>query len=480
MSESSIRETDVVVVGGGFAGVRCATILAEAGVRVCILEENVHMGGQLLRSIPENLGRNRNADRDSVKRLGKDFLNQLRGLRVRMETDTAVFGIYPEREIAVEVGGDRIERIRYKYLVLATGARERFMPFPGWTLPGVMSAGMVQVMLKSSGIRPSERILMGGSGLFLLSAAYEFIRSGGKVVSVLEDTGMLEKIRMIPNVVRLPVKLVEGARYASSLLIHGVPYRFRTRIVAAEGSDFLKSVVTARTDQEGRVRAGTEKRRSVDTLAVGYGFIPNVELFQLAGCGLEYRREMGGWVARVDENMETDIPGVFAAGEPTGVAGALKSIVDGEIVAWRLLQIMERKPAATADRKLSRLRKRRAVHMRFGAAFNGLFSIPAEAYRDIPDETVICRCEDVRLGDIRGAIAEGYSTLADLKTAFRVTMGGCQGRTCGAMIEDILGAMTGNTPDKMGPISQRPPARPIRFSSFPDCAGKKKIWFSSI
>ena len=467
MAEHSRPDFDAVVIGGGFAGVRCATLLGEAGISVCLLEENDHMGGQLLRRLPESLSVGKGHASDAVRRMGMRFLEQLNRRKIHLKTSTAVIGIYPGIRISLLLNEKKVEEIQGKYLVLATGARERFFPFPGWTLPGVISAGMVQVMIKNSGILPDKRMLIAGSGLFLLSAAHEFMRAGGKVISVLEDSGMLSKIRMLPAVLPFPVKMTEGARFVSSLILHGVPWKFRRRIVAAEGSESLRSVVVARTDGSGRIRRGTEKRIAVNTLATGYGFVPNTGLAALAGCRLEYRPLLGGWTVGVNELMETSVPGILAAGEPTGIAGALKSIDEGEMAAVRILQLMEKIPHREARKRLHRGTRRRRAHERFGEYFNGLFRVPPEAMEDVPDETPICRCEDVKMGDIRAAAAAGYQTLPGIKTATRATMGRCQGNTCLPMINDIMTMLSPEgkqyEPEQ---ASHRPPARPARLEAF--------------
>jgi len=469
MDRTTRVSVDVVVVGGGFAGVRCATLLAESGVSVCLLEENTHLGGQLLRRLPEGLTNNRRQTKDAVRRMGLRFLNQLRMQNITLMTGTAVIGIYPDIRLSVLVGERDVVEVRGKYLVLSMGARERFFPFPGWTLPGVISTGMVQVSIKNSGILPAPRMLIGGSGLFLLSAAYEFMHAGGRVISVLEDSGMISKMRMLPAVMPFPVKVIEGARFVSALVRHGVPWRFRRRIVAAEGKEALKSVVVARTDRRGRIRQGTEKRIVTDTLAVGYGFVPNTGLAAMAGCAMEYRSMLGGWTVKVNDWMETSVTRVFAAGEPTGIAGALKSIDEGEIAAIRILQLMEKIPDALALRHFSRGKRRRRAHERFGAHFNGLFRVPLAALEDIPDETVVCRCEDVKMGDIRRAIMAGYRTLPGIKTATRSTMGSCQGSTCIPILNDIISLLAPPESTKdPDPTSFRPPARPVRMGAFLD------------
>jgi D-hydroxyproline dehydrogenase subunit alpha len=456
---------EVLVIGNGFAGIVAANRLAAAGADVVLLDENLHIGGQLLRRLPERLGTDRAYHPDHVKKIGARFIAALKANKIKVLNRTRVLGIYPGREVLIEENEKKVRTLTTERIILASGAREKFLPFPGWTKPGVLSSGAVQVLIKSSGVLPARDLVIGGSGVFLYSVAYEALKAGARVRAVLEQTPMWNKLPLAMQLPRQWPKLTEGARFLSRLVLSGVPLRFSTRIVEARGSGALEQVVTAPVDGKGHPLSGREKIYPTQLLATGYGFSANIELAQMAGCRSEFAAERGGWVVSVDENLETSLPGIFVAGEVTGIAGALKSICEGEMAALAVLRQLGRADGPECEKRLARLRRERRHHLQFGKYFNLLFRIPDAAYLDIPDDTLVCRCEDVTMGDIRRAVANGYDTPATLKIALRSAMGDCQGRTCGPVIYDILAALTGRSQDSMTPLVVRPPVKPVSVSS---------------
>ncbi|MCX6556136.1 MAG: FAD/NAD(P)-binding oxidoreductase [Candidatus Aminicenantes bacterium] len=462
MSQTAV---DVLIIGNGLAGIVAANRLAAAGAEVMLLDENIHIGGQILRQIPQRLGSLKGYHPDYVKKVGFGFIDAMKNNKIKVRNRARVLGIYPGREVLIESDEKKVSTVRAERILLATGARERFLPFPGWTMPGVLSGGAVQVLIKSSGVLPARDLVVGGSGLFLYSVAYECLKAGAKLRAVLEQTPMWNKFPLAWQVLHQLPKLTEGSRFLSRLFFSGVPLRFSTRIIEARGDGSLAQVVSAPVDGKGRVCSGREKIYPTPLLATGYGFSANIELAQMAGCLSEFAAERGGWVVKTDERLETSLPGVFAAGEITGIAGALKSICEGEIAALAILRQMGRPFGPAQERRLARLLGQRRHHLQFGKYFNLLYNIPASAYLDISDDTLVCRCEEVTMGDIRRAVANGYDTPATLKIALRSAMGDCQGRICGPIIYDILAALTGRSQAEMTPLVVRPPVKPVSIGS---------------
>lgn len=459
---------DVVIVGSGFSGIVAAGILADHGLAVLMVDENFHVGGQLLRKIPPELGHYSSDHLDYTKKIGFRFIECIRHKNVTILNRTLVLGIYTGKKMLLEISGKEVKTVTCDTVLFATGARERFVPFKGWTLPGVFSTGLLQVMMKSSGVLPAEKLLIGGTGLFLFAAAHEYLKSGGKLLSLLEQSAIWDKVKFFPLLLRQWPKMMEGARYVSRILFSGVPLKFGRKIIEARGNGQLQEVLTARVDASDRVVGGTEKRYKTGALAVGYGFSPNIELPQLAECQLEYSAAKGGWVVKVDDDMRSSVAGIYAAGETTGIGGAFKSINEGEIAAWAILRDFEKIKEDDYRRRLKKLSRQRKHHLKFGEYFNLLYRIPPDDWQAIADDTVICRCEDVTMGDIRQAVAAGYRTPAALKVAVRTTMGNCQGRTCGSAIYDILAALTGESCQNIEPFTVRPPIKPVVMASLAD------------
>jgi len=454
------KQCDIAIVGSGFAGLVAANILADRGLGVLLLDENLHPGGQLLRRIPWQGGSSRP---DRVRRFGFDLIGRLGTRRIEVLERTKVLDAVGQHHLLVEKDGSEITLIEPRMILLAAGARERFLPFKGWTLPGVISTGAAQILMKSSGVLPAAKMLVAGMGPLLVAVAAEFHRNGGSVPAVLDMSRMRDKLSVLTQTVHQISKLKEGISDLASLFLGRVPLHHRTAVVEARGGAELGSVVAARIGKDGAFLEGTERVYSTESLAVGYGFAPNIELAQVAGCATEYDRDKGGWVVWVGDELETSVAGIFAAGEITGIAGALKSLHEGELAAWGMLKKAGRD---VDERRLARLQRARARHLRFGKRFNALHRFPERALLAIPDETAVCRCEDVRMGDIKRAVMEGHETPAALKRALRIGMGNCQGRTCAPLLYEILSALTKTPAERIPALSARSPVKPVAMGSF--------------
>lgn len=461
---------DVVIVGSGFSGIAAAGMLADRQLNILMVDENIHIGGQLLRKVPPILGNYSAYKPDHTKKIGFRFVENVRQKRITILNRTCVVGVYPGNRLMLESERKTIYDITCDVLLFATGARERYLPFKGWTLPGVYSTGMVQVLMKSSGILPSKRIMIGGSGLFLFSVAYEYLKNKGKVLAVLEQTGMMGKVKMLPALAHQFAKVAEGAKFLSKIFFSGVPVKHRQKILEARGNEALEEVVTGRVDSSGKVIPGSERIYQTDALGIGYGFVPNIEGPQQAGCELQYTPDMGGWIVKVNSHLETSQENILAAGEITGVGGAFKSIDEGKIAALTILKKFQKIDEVDFQRQMKRLTKKRKHHLQFTHYFNSLYRVPEQAFLDIPDDTIVCRCEDITFGDIKKGIAEGYDTPMALKSGMRLSMGNCQGRTCGPVVYDILSAVTKTDANSFGPFNTRQPMKPVSIEALANFA----------
>jgi len=459
------KRYDVAIVGSGLAGIVAANTLAEHNLNILLMDENIHLGGQILRTIPQRLGTLTISESDKVRRAGFRFIENSKKKKISVMNRTVILGIYPERELLLEENGKSVFTIRPDIILFATGAREKYLPFKGWTLPGVVSTGAVQVLMKGSGVLFSKEMLIGGSGLFLFAVAYDYLKNGGRVLGVLDQTAFFAYLPLLTLGLHHLPKLAEGTRYAATLLCSGVPIRHRTRIIEARGDRYLREVVTAKVDSKGNPLDSRGRIINTHGLAVGYGFAPNIELPLLAGCELEYDDAKGGWVVRVGDDLQTSAGNVYAAGEITGIAGALKSLNEGHIAALSILRVLGKIGEREFSLHFKGLTKQRRHHLSFGAYLNSCYRVPDTAIYQIPDETVICRCEDVTMGEIRTAIREGYHTPGAIKKATRTGMGRCQGRTCGPILYDIISAYTGKPSNEIPLLSVRPPIKPVTFDS---------------
>ncbi len=456
---------NVIIIGSGFSGITAADILAGHNLSILLVDENIHFGGQLLRRIPEELGEYSSYKSDKIKKIGFHFIDKVKSKKITLMNKTVLLGVYENNEILLEYNREKTIALKYDILLFATGARERFLPFKGWTLPGVCSTGMLQVLIKSSGVLPAKKMLMAGSGLFLFAAAYEFLKNGGELLGIMEQSPFWNKIKFFPQIFHQLPKFSEGARYLSKIYCSKTPVKYRHQVIEARGEGSLKEVVVGKLDKNGGLISGSEKTYQTEALVVGYGFVPNIEAPQLAGCKLEYSQEKGGWIIHVNDRMETSEDSILAAGEITGIGGAQKSMNEGKIAAYTILEqlgIKDKKKLVPIQKKL---RKERKHHMSFVKCFNSLYRIKPKTILEIPDDTIVCRCESVDMKSIKNTVQMGCHNPNSLKISTRCTMGPCQGRICSPVIYDTLQILCQKNPEDMGLFSVRPPFKPVSIQA---------------
>jgi NADPH-dependent 2,4-dienoyl-CoA reductase/sulfur reductase-like enzyme len=443
----------LVVVGGGPAGIAAATEAARAGLRCLLVDEAPSLGGQIYRQLPEPF---RAKD---PRRLGRDHA---RGARLRdalpdsveVRSRTSVIDIVDGRRIVCATPDGPTEWVPAERLVIATGAYDRAVPFPGWTLPGVLTAGGAQALLKTMRVRPGDRALVCGTGPLLLVVAGQLHHAGVEVVGVLEAGRSAYTAGTLARSWRSFGLLRDGARYRLDLIRAGIPVRYHHSVVAAYGDDAVAGVGYAPVDPDTWTPDRTRERRvEVDLLVVGYGFVPNVELCELAGCRTVYVTELGGWVPFRDATMQTSVPGVFAAGDGAGVAGALAAVDDR----------LRRAPL----RRLRSLARVRAVLDEISYPRPGLADLAT-------GPTPVCRCEEVTRAHVQAAVAEGARDLQAVKLLTRLGMGACQGRTCAPPAALLCGS-----PAAAGRINPRPPVKPVTLAALARTRGGEPCTSSS-
>jgi len=407
---------DVVAAGAGPAGIAAACLAAESGLRTAILDATPWVGGQIWRG--------QEAKRTSGA--ARRWLDRLNASGAQVIRQAAVVDAPRPGALLVETPEGVLE-VSWRKLVLAVGARELFLPFPGWTLPGVVGVGGLQVMVKSGWPLAGKRIVVAGSGPLLFAAAAEFRSAGADVLLVAEQANLPRLARFGMSLPRLaPRKLVQAAGYQARLL--GIRYRTSCWPVEARGADRVEAV---------DLRTGSRTfTLACDVLACGFGFSPNPELPRLLGCRVE-----GGEV-RVDDWQETSVSGVYCAGEPTGIGGEDRALIEGRIAGHAI---------AGQARRAERLFKARSRTRAFSRAMARGFALREDVKRLARPETIVCRCEDVAYREL-AKYGDGRS--AKLQT--RCGMGPCQGRICGGAVRMIFG---------WEPDSSRPPVFPIEVAA---------------
>jgi thioredoxin reductase len=335
-------------------------------------------------------------------------------------------------------------------LVLAPGGYDRQLPIPGWDLPGVLAAGGAQALLKGNQVVPGRRVVVAGTGPFLLPVAAGLLARGAEVAAALEANDPRGWLRQLPAVMRNAAKLREGAAYAATLARHRTPYRTGHAVLAVHGDRRVEAVTVARLDGEWQVLAGTERQVECDTVALGWGFTPLLELPLMLGCATAVDVD-GSLVVTVGDGQESSVPGVYAAGEATGVGGAALAVVEGAIAGV----------VASGGRPNERLLHRRTALRGFAAAMHAAYPV-RDGWRGwLADDTLLCRCEEVAAGTVLAAVRDlGARDARTAKLLTRAGMGWCQGRVCGFALARLVSGEAGTAYDPRG-IAERMPAVPV-------------------
>ncbi|MCK5509895.1 MAG: FAD-dependent oxidoreductase [Desulfobacterales bacterium] len=466
----------VIIVGSGFAGLSAAQMLAGQGLDILVIDESVLPGGQLLRKTPFKPSYFPNFEPDRMKSKGFDLIraiNKTSGIDWLFQAQ--VLGIFKNRRLLVHTqniktpGGKGLEKvleIRAEYLILATGARERYLPFKGWTLPGVMSLGSAQILMKSYGVLPARNTLIAGTSPLMMVLASEILGNRGEVTALMDENSMIKKLAFLPLIQHHWPKLMEGALYTARMLFNRVPMLQRYRVIEARGKKGFESAIMAKITPEGDVISGTNAEFLAGALIFGYGFVPNIELPVQAGCDLEYHENKGGWVVKVDETLESSSQSVYAVGEITGIAGAKKSFIQGKLAALSILKKMEKTDARNRKKEIQTLISLDHQQVKYASFLNHLCQVPKSSYAVIPDEIMICRCEEITMGTIKENIRKGFDTIGSLKKSTRCGMGRCQGRICGPVIFDIITALTQKSPKDIGCSLSRAPVKNVSIKAF--------------
>jgi len=412
---SSPNRFEVLVIGGGPAGIAAAVRAAESGAQVGVVDDNVALGGQIWRSV-----HSQEEDSRAVawrERFGKSGVTPLSGLRVFHQ---------PEPGLLLAESVDDLHELRYGKLILATGARERFLPFPGWTLPNVMGAGGLQAMVKSGLPIRGKRVVIAGTGPLLLAVAANLRKHGAELLMICEQASWASLARFGASLATFPSKIGQSLQLRKEL--SGIPFRTNCWPVAASGHEILQSATVSHN--------GRNETVTCDYLACGFHLVPNVELPSLLGC------EISDGFVQVDDTQETSVKGIFCAGEPTGIGGVELALVEGQIAGLT---------ATGQASEASKLFGERAKGRRFARSLERTFRLRPELKKLASGETIICRCEDVR----HSRLAR-HGSWREAKLHTRCGMGPCQGRICGPATEFLFGWKT---------ESVRPPVFPARVES---------------
>ena len=466
----SVDTPTVLIVGAGPAGTRAAETLVAHGVAPIVVDEGARSGGQIYRRPPAGFTRPAAALYGFEARRAQAVHATLDGLRERIDyrPNTLIWNI--EGGVAQALGPDGIERIGFDALILATGAMDRVIPFPGWTLPGVFTMGGSQVALKAQGCAIGDPVVFMGTGPLLYLVAYQYVHAGARVVAVLDTSQLSQAIPVFPGLLSGGRTFAKGLWYMTWLRAAGIAVRGGISPVAAEGESALEAV-------RYRDRRGREHRIACTGLGIGYSVKSEVQLAELAGCEMAFDPLAQQWLPQADEDGRALEGSVYLAGDGAGVAGADAAELRGRLAAFALLAD---KGIATDRASQARLRAKLRRVMRFRNALERALPAPYHLARTLPDETVICRCEAITAGDIREGRALSPAEMNRAKAFTRVGMGRCQGRVCGPAAAQILAAARGCAVEDVGRLRGQAPVKPLSIRAGAEAAVEDRSRAASI
>ena len=448
---------DVLVIGAGPAGLAAALAARRAGAGVTVLDERAQAGGQFYKPLAPSHQALRAPDAQFGA--GIALYGQALAAGVEIRQGAQVWAAFTPTELGVIVDG-RAWVFTCRQLILAPGAYERPVAFPGWTLPGVMTTGAGQTLARAYRVAPGQRVVVAGNGPLNLQLAAELIEGGVRVVAVLESAPRpgLRKMRALLAAARSgPDLLRDGMRYLARQTLHGVPVLWGHTVSAAEGDSCVQAVRAVRLDAAGRSVAGSQRRFEADALCLGYGFIPATELARMLGCAHRVvDRHLGYLATLTEEDGLTSVPGVRVVGDGADLGGARVALARGSLAGSAAARALGH--AAPLPRESLR---RLARSLDFQRALWTIFQAPPLHLDTVPDATVLCRCEEVSFGTVRAQIAAGRDTLAALKRNSRLGMGRCQGRYCACSAARLLHEITGRAVGVEERFAPRAPVRPV-------------------
>lgn len=447
------ENVDVVVIGAGAAGMSGAVALAKMGLSVTLLDEQGSPGGQIYRGITlAPLSRRDMLGPDYAQ--GNELAQALAASTVRYERGASVWQVTRDHQVSYLREG-RLHTLDARAVLLATGAMERPFPIPGWTLPGVMSAGAAQILLKSSGLAPSEPVVLAGCGPLLYLLGWQYLRAGVPIKALVDTTRPEDYWRARRHLfaaLRAWPYLRKGLELMRSLRSAGIGHYTGAQHLAVEGGDAAQALTFS--------VSGKRQRIATRCVLLHQGVVPNIQFSQSLRARHEWDVDQLCFSPVVDPWGELDVPGIFVAGDGAGIGGAQAAALQGHLAALGIAAQLKAIGTPQRDYQAEALRVKLESNLRIRPFLDSLYQ-PKEENRIPADEVMVCRCEEVTAGELRGFVALGCAGPNQAKSFGRCGMGPCQGRMCGLTVTEVIAKARGVSAAEVGYYRIRPPIKPI-------------------
>jgi thioredoxin reductase len=449
------RAFDLVIVGAGPAGMSAALRARNLGLSVLVVDDQQTPGGQIWRAVEAQAQTRIGALLGAEYAAGLPLTQALRSSGALYECGTQVWQIEPGWNVFMS-RERQAECVQAANVLLATGAQERPAPFPGWTLPGVLTVGAAQILLKTAREIPQSPVWIAGSGPLVLLYMVQLLRAGGRIAGWLDTAPAGGWSRALPHTARALhawKDLLKGLSWTRELRHAGFPIVRGVTQLRGEGSERLTHIVYRTADNQ-------SQRIDADTLLVHEGVVPSIHMTQALGCAHDWLADQRCLAPKLDEWGQTSKPGIFSAGDGAGIGGARAACTRGEIAALGIAARAGKLTEEAARRLAAPLRKKLASELSIRPLLNALYPPRADLF-DPADDTLVCRCEEVTAGQIRAAARIGQPGPNQIKAFTRAGMGPCQGRQCGYTVAHILAGVHGKPVQDIGFYRIRPPLKPL-------------------
>lgn len=453
----------LVVIGAGPAGMAAAQVAAHHGVDVAVFDERSDPGGQIYRDVDSS-------PLPDIDLLGRDYVYgqqqvlTFRHARLEYFADASVWFLDHDRHLGIIHQGKQ-HAVRAEHIIIATGAQERPMPFPGWQKPGVMTAGAGQILLKSAALVPRQAPVLVGSGPLLLLLAWQYLRAGVGIQAIVDTSvgsNRWRALRHLPGAVSASDYLFKGLKLVAAIKRARVPWYKQVSELYVEGGESVEAL---------KFRAGG-KACQLDTRMVmlHQGVIPALHIAEIAGCATQWNEIQQCWQPKLGPWGESSQAGIYVAGDGAAIGGARSAALSGQLAALHSACRLGLIEQSRRDQLAQPIRNARKRHLSIRPFLDARFRVAAQNLVPV-DETLICRCEEVTAAELRKVIGLGCSGPNQAKAFVRCGMGPCQGRFCASTVENIFAEQHNVGVEKIGRFNARPPLKPVTLGQLADSEG---------